>query len=100
VTLVFGDGRVAGTSGCNRYTASIKTGDLPGSLSIDGPIAGTRMACPAPQSEVEARYLEALESTTRYSFLLGRLALTWQTEDATGNLIFSAQPLTTAIPGP
>ena len=100
VTLIFGDGRIAGKSGCNRYTASIKTGDVPGSLSIDGPIAGTRMACQPPQDEVEARYLKALESTTRYSFLLGRLAVTWQTEDAMGNLIFSAQPLPTAMPPP
>jgi len=100
VTLVFGDGRVAGKSGCNRYTASISTGELPGSLSVDGPLAGTRMACPPPKDEVEARYLKALESTTRYSFLLGRLAITWQTQDATGNLIFSAQPLPMAMPAP
>ena len=100
VTLVFGDGRVAGKSGCNRYTASIKTGEVPGSLSIDGPIAGTRMACPPPLDEIEARYLKALESTARYSFLLGRLAVTWQTEDGMGNLIFSARPLPMAMPAP
>jgi len=98
VTLIFGDGRVAGSSGCNRYTASITTGEQAGSLAIAGPIAGTRMACPPPQDDVETRYLKALESTTGYSFLLGRLAVTWQTEDATGNLIFSAQPLPVAIP--
>jgi heat shock protein HslJ len=100
VTLIFGDSRVAGTSGCNRYTASIKTGETAGSLTIDGPIAGTRMACPPPGDEVEARFLKALESTTRYSFLLGRLALTWQTENTAGSLIFSAQPLPMALPAP
>ena len=70
-----------------------------GKLSF-GPLMATRMACPPPRDEVEARFLEALESTTRYNFLLGRLALTWQTENTTGSLIFSAQPLPMALPAP
>lgn len=53
------NGRVAGSSGCNRFTGRYRlTGE---SLQL-GPLAGTRMAClSAEAAELERRYLAALE---------------------------------------
>lgn len=53
------DGKIAGTSGCNRYSGAWMPGD--GGAKV-GPLAATKMACPPPRMEIEARYLEALES--------------------------------------
>jgi heat shock protein HslJ len=63
VTLTAADGDVAGNSGCNRYTGAYA---LTGEGLTLGPLAGTRMACPAPQSTVEAAYLAALDRVTRF----------------------------------
>lgn len=63
VILAFADGQVSGNSGCNRFTGSYSlTGE---SLSL-GPIATTRMACPAPQMETEQAVLAALASVTGF----------------------------------
>ena len=57
-SIVFEDGRVAGSTGCNRFT---------GSYSIDGDelelgqLALTQMACGPPGDAVERAYLAALE---------------------------------------
>jgi heat shock protein HslJ len=88
ITLVFDGERISGSSGCNRYFAGVKeTGELPGDLHVSN-IGGTRMACPEAVMALENRYLEALGNVTRYSFLTGRLALTWQADGATGTLLF------------
>ena len=56
----FGDGgRVAGHAGCNRFSGRAK--DAAQTLPL-GPLAMTRMACPEPQSQVEARFTAALGS--------------------------------------
>ncbi|MFO1046822.1 MAG: META domain-containing protein [Geminicoccaceae bacterium] len=55
-------GQVAGRSGCNRYAGSIAVSD--GRLVI-GPLAMTRMACPPPQSEVEARFVATIDKVQR-----------------------------------
>jgi heat shock protein HslJ len=89
ITLVFDGDRISGKSACNRYFATVKEGDeLPGDLHIIG-IGGTRMACPEDVMTLENRYLEALGSVTRYSFLAGKLALTWRKDGKTGTLLFS-----------
>jgi putative lipoprotein len=63
VTMQFPEaGRIAGRSGCNRYTGTIGVGD--GKLVI-GPLATTRMACPEPQGDVEALFLAALQQAVR-----------------------------------
>lgn len=80
VTMGFIDGRVAGHSGCNRFTGgyeagTLAEGDLAAPLAL-GPLAGTRMACPGRGDEVEAQVLPALERVD--GFLLdgqGRLLL-------------------------
>jgi heat shock protein HslJ len=91
VTLAYLDGRLAGTSGCNRYTASAKAGATPGDLTV-GPAAGTRMACPEPQSAVEAQFLKQLGGAKKFGFLLGRLALSYEKDGgAYGTMLFEGR---------
>jgi heat shock protein HslJ len=88
ITLVFDGDRISGKSGCNRYSAGVKEGgELPGDLHIND-IGGTRMACPEEVMELENRYLDALGKVTRYSFMSGKLALTWWNDGATNALLF------------
>jgi heat shock protein HslJ len=99
VTLAYQDGRVEGASGCNRYTAAAKAGATPGDLTV-GPAAGTRMACPEPQSAVETRFLKQLGGAKKFGFLLGRLALSYEKDGgAFGTMLFEGRtPAATAKP--
>jgi heat shock protein HslJ len=65
VTIGFGaGGRIAGRSGCNRYTGEVRAaGD--GRLEV-GPVATTRMACPPEQARFEAAFLAALQGAERF----------------------------------
>ncbi len=54
ITLSFADGRVAGRSACNRYTASAT---LDGASLVIGEAVGTRMACPEPVMAHETAFL-------------------------------------------
>jgi heat shock protein HslJ len=65
VTAEFSDGQIAGSAGCNRYSASYS---LEGSAIALGPVAVTRMICAAPDGimEQEHGYLVALGSATAY----------------------------------
>jgi heat shock protein HslJ len=60
-TAAFADGRIFGTSGCNRYTGGYTFDD--GSFTL-GVLATTRMACPPPADEIERSFLAALERVT------------------------------------
>lgn len=86
ITAVFGDGRVAGSSGCNRYSASLVSAD-PHSLEI-GATAGTRMACPPAVMDVEQRYLFLLGQSIQFGFRFGDLALTYSDGQTDGVLLF------------
>jgi heat shock protein HslJ len=88
ITLAFDGDRISGRSGCNRYFARVKeTGELPGDLKVSE-IGGTRMACPEEIMALENRYRQALGYVTRYSFVAGKLALTWRKDDTLGTLLF------------
>ena len=66
-SATFDAGTVAGSTGCNRYTAAYTVeGD---SLEI-GQVASTRMACPPPADAIETAYVEALGQVSA-----------WRTED-------------------
>jgi heat shock protein HslJ len=78
---------VRGFAGCNRFTATV-TETAPGEIDI-GPGAATKMACPPAEMELEAKFLAQLDKVTRYSFLAGQLALSWQDKDSSGLLLFS-----------
>ncbi len=88
IMLMFDGERFSGSSGCNRYSGAVAAGDAPGALSVDQPIASTRMACPGPQMAAEQRFLHALASVNSFSFLAGRLVLNWSEADAGGSLRF------------
>ncbi|HTG39072.1 META domain-containing protein [Sphingomonas sp.] len=56
-TLTFAEGRLSGTTGCNRVMGSYSLSD--DRLTLDG-VATTRMACPGAAMEQEARITEIL----------------------------------------
>ena len=87
ITLQWRDGRLSGKSGCNSYSASGTPGAQPGDLKV-GPTAGTRMMCADAKMKVERRYLDQLQHVTKYSFMLGQLALTYKVNDRVGLMLF------------
>jgi heat shock protein HslJ len=71
-SATFTDGTVAGSAGCNRFTASYTVdGDA---LEI-GTVATTNMACPPPADQVERDYLAALERVAGWQVADGELVL-------------------------
>jgi heat shock protein HslJ len=71
-SAMFQDGTVAGSTGCNRFTAPFSVdGD---SLDI-GVVASTRMACPPPGDAIERAYLSALDRVAGWSVDEGELSL-------------------------
>jgi copper homeostasis protein (lipoprotein) len=65
------DGRkVQGNAGCNRMMG---TYELDGASLKFGPLASTRMACPAMQTET--KFLDALRATARYELAGSNLTL-------------------------
>ena len=64
ITMQFAaDGRVAGSTGCNRYFAGVSLRDDQLSFSQAG---STRRACAPALMDQEQRFLEALQGVTRY----------------------------------
>ncbi len=89
VTLAFADGRIAGKSACNRYSADIQEGENAGNIKI-GQSMSTMMACPDELMKVEREYLDALSRVTSFSFHAGSLALNGQKKDGTPfSMLFS-----------
>lgn len=85
----FEGGLIAGSAGCNRYTGRVQAGDAPGDLSLTGPLAVTRKMCPPEVMEWEGRYLQALEGLRKFSFVAGRLVLTWTDGEGANGLVFA-----------
>lgn len=80
VTLKFQEGRIAGRSACNHYSADIKDGENTGAINI-GVAMSTRMACPDHLMNIEQAYLDALSRVDSFSFQMGSLALRGQSND-------------------
>lgn len=93
VTLRFDGNRIGGKSACNRYSGGVTAGDSPGALTVDAPLATTRMACPPPIDDIERRYLAALQGVNQYSFLAGKLALTRSDAGGRATMIFRPHEL-------
>jgi heat shock protein HslJ len=87
VMIRYDDGRLTGSSGCNNYFTTPTLGEMPGDLSL-GRIGTTRMACPEPQTAVEARFLSQLKGVNRYGFMAGELMLSYETNDGSGVMMF------------
>lgn len=66
ITLALDDGRIAGRSACNRYTGPYAIDTQARSLTVTGPVAGTRMACPPEVMEVENTFNTLLPKITAY----------------------------------
>jgi len=87
VTLAYQDGRFTGNTGCNRYFASVKAGDMPGDIVV-GPADATKMACPEPAMAVEMRFLKQLAGVTKFGFMTGRLMLSYEADGHRGVMMF------------
>ncbi len=87
ISLRIDKNQIVGAAGCNNYFAPY-TSDGPGKLKVAAPGA-TRKACSDPIMNLESRYLKALEDVTSYSFVAGRLALTYRREGAVASLLFT-----------
>jgi heat shock protein HslJ len=68
----FEDGRVAGSTGCNRYTGPYT---LDGASIELGPLAVTLMACLPPRDAVERAFVAALERVAGWRVDGGELSL-------------------------
>jgi heat shock protein HslJ len=77
-SAAFSGGNVFGSNGCNQYRGTYTVdGD---SLEI-GPLAGTRMACPPPQDEIEKAFTAAMGKVASWAIDSDELVLS----DADGN---------------
>jgi len=73
VTMQFAEGRVAGMSGCNRYTGPLLLGD---ENAIEfGLLATTRMACPGEAASIEAAFVQQMGQIDSYRIVRGVLVL-------------------------
>ena len=79
LVLAPAEGRVTGSTGCNRMTGSYA---LDGAKLSFGPIASTKMAC-ALGMDTERRFLTALSAAASWRFREGRLELL----DAGGSVV-------------
>lgn len=87
ITLTIDDKHAAGKSACNRYFANVTSSAIPSDLTLQQ-IGSTRMTCPDRIMDLESNYLEALKNVSRYRFLAGKLALTWQKNDTVNTMLF------------
>ncbi len=89
VTLRIDGVRIAGSSGCNNYFATITPASSPGAVAISG-IAGTRKMCEEPVMVLEQRVLAQFATVRRFSFVGGQLALSYERDGTYGVMLFSA----------
>ena len=85
LTLAFQDGRVSGSSGCNRFHGEFK---VEGNALKVGPLATTRKACDDPVMAQEQQLLRALESATTWAIVRGMLDV----HGAGGERVLTASP--------
>ena len=87
ITLVFEEGAVSGSSGCNTYRGSVAVGEIATSLEV-GPLAGTRMSCRPEVLKLEQRYLTALQGASGWGFFFSQLQIDYQQGETWGRLVF------------
>lgn len=88
VTAAFGaDGSLAGSGGCNRYRTTYTTVDT--TITIDGAVASTMMACDQAVMAQEAAFFAALTGVR--SFAVSGEELTLSDDAGTALLVFSTQ---------
>jgi heat shock protein HslJ len=88
ITVEFtSDGKIGGSSGCNRYVGTYKADG--NSLLISSPLASTMMACSQEIMAQETAYLQALGEVR--SFTVARDQLTLEAAGGKGLMVFNAQ---------
>lgn len=92
LTLMFADGRLSGSTGCNQYRAPVDEPE-PGTLKVGPPIS-TRRACVGEGAALEPHFLKALGGVTGYTFLSGRLVLSGLDGEQMRSLSFDRRPST------
>ena len=95
VTALFEAGRVAGGSGCNRYTGGYAVDGE--SLTIAPGLVTTMMACPEAQMAVERAFLGRLAQVT--AFVVDGSRLTLVDAAGAGLLVFEHVPPERALAG-
>jgi len=80
------DGTVTGRSGCNQYSGAVRF-SAPNAIDF-GPLRMTLMACEQSLMAAEQEFLSRVQTATQAGFHMGKLALSWQTEDTRGTLLF------------
>jgi heat shock protein HslJ len=88
------DGSLTGNSGCNRYNTTYTTSGS--KMTVNGPIASTRMACAAAVSRVEEAYVSRLVAAKSFS-IDGSVLTIETTED--GPLVYDALDPEQAVAG-
>jgi len=94
ITVVFQDKNISGAAGCNHFQANVDEGDMPGDLAI-GPTAATSRSCGDTIDGLESQFLEALSGANRYSFMAGKLVLSWSHGGQWNTMVFAPKPLPT-----
>jgi len=84
ITAIFGGGKVTGSGGCNRYSATVIS-SAPGVLKV-GAISATKMACMGATGTNEQRYFAGLEKVEGYALADGKLTL------SPGKMTFKPMP--------
>jgi len=90
ITLAYADGQFVGSSGCNRYFASVKAGNRPGNLEV-GPTGTTRIICPENFMALEKRFLKQLNGVSKIGFMAGELALSYTADGKLGSMRFEQE---------
>ena len=78
------DGSVNGNAGCNQFSGSLESTENGVSM---GRLAATRKACPPAEMELEATFMNALQSTAGFELSLGTLQLLDEQGDLLAELI-------------
>jgi len=80
ITLTMSADRIAGSAGCNRYSATVTSGDSRGNMGIRV-VGVARTVCPEPQMAAEGRFIARLAGVRRYFFSAGLLGLEWESQE-------------------
>ncbi len=88
VYVMFEDGKLTGSAGCNAYNGSYQSDNK--QLTVKEPLSVTRKSCPEPEGvmQQESEYLQLLTSAAAYSTANGMLTIS----DANGAPVLTFAP--------
>ncbi|MDO9242088.1 MAG: META domain-containing protein [Methylicorpusculum sp.] len=89
IEMVFANGKLSGSGGCNRYFGSYKLDDETG-LSVVNPMGATMMACSQTINEQERRYFDFLAKVDRYQLGENSQSLVLLNKEGKALLVFDA----------